>query len=100
MNGIYDFEKYRTPYLDTAMLIERKEKKENLKLMILAGIASILMVVMVVYFGVNLFQNSTVALVVMAAVVAVYVIASAFVIGKFLKKKGDNKWQQQLQVSV
>ena len=37
MNGIYNFEKYRPPYLDTAMLIERKEKKKDVKLMILAG---------------------------------------------------------------
>ena len=98
MNGIYNFEKYRPPYLDTAMLIERKEKKKDVKLMILAGIASIMMVVMFVHLGMNLYQGSLEIFGIMVAVVAAYVIVGAFMIGRFLKKKGDNKWQYQLNL--
>ena len=29
MNGIYDFENYRTPYLDTEMLMEYKARKRE-----------------------------------------------------------------------
>ena len=93
MNGIYNFEKYRPPYLDTAMLIERKERKKNIMLMILAGIASILMVVMAVYLGLKLYQGNIILFSIMVAVVAAYVIIGAFVVGRFLKKKGDSKWQ-------
>ena len=96
MNGIYNFEKYRPPYLDTAMLIERKERKKNTMLIILAGIASLLMVVMAMYLGLKLYQGNIILFGIMVAVIAVYVIIGAFAIGRFVRKKGESKWQHQL----
>jgi membrane protein YdbS with pleckstrin-like domain len=46
MNGIYDFEKYRTPYLDEEMLMKLKAKKRTRKLLILSGIAMIFMLIL------------------------------------------------------
>ena len=46
MNGIYDFEKYRTPYLDEEMLMKRKVKKRARKILFLSGIAMILMLIL------------------------------------------------------
>ena len=92
MNGIYDFENYRTPYLDTEMLMEYKAKRQKRRLLLLAGLASVLLIVLSVLV---LYHQSTVDKELFALsmiVFAVYLIIGVIVVGIVVKRKGEYVW--------
>lgn len=92
MNGIYDFENYRTPYLDTEMLMEYKARKREKRMLCLAGLASVLLMVLSVLV---LYHQSTVDKELFALsmiVFAVYLIIGVIVVGIVVKRKGEYVW--------
>jgi len=91
MNGIYNFEGYRTPYLDIEMLIERKEKKRKRCLLVLAGIAAVLSAVLAVVLLCAVAIMYTEVLIAAYVIFAVYLVSGVVLMGVIVKKlKGDN----------
>ncbi len=93
MNGIYDFEAFKTPYLDVEMLIERKAQKRKRKLMILSGMATILMALMAVLMLYLVSTVSKTACMILCTILCIYIVVAILMIGKFIKK-GEYLWQQ------
>lgn len=93
MNGIYDFEKYRAPYLDESMLIERKCRQEKKKVLILAVIASLVMTIVLFVSFAKLYSIDRSQAVMVAKVVAVYVFVTGIAIGIILSRiiRGDKE---------
>lgn len=96
MSGIYDFEKYRTPYLDVEMLMEYKEKKRAKRMLVLAVLAAVLMLALAILILCNIAMIDKELLGVAYMFFAVYMIAGAVVIGMIVKKKGEKKWELSL----
>lgn len=93
MSGIYDFEGYRTPYLNVEMLMERKEKKRRKQMLILSCIVAVLMAATAV---VTLVTTSYVSQEFFIAAIigfGVYMIAGAICVGAFLKKREEITWE-------
>lgn len=96
MNGIYDFEQYRTPYLDVEMLMERKAKKQAQRTLVLACILVCLTAIVSVLLLGNLALISQEVMIIGYTVFAAYVIVGIVLMLKFLKKtKGEVSWQFQ-----
>ena len=93
MNGIYDFENYRTPYLDVEMLMERKAKKRERRMLVLAGIAAVLMMVSAIVILCNIAVLNKELFVVSYIIFAIYMIVGAVLMKKIVKKKGEYLWQ-------
>lgn len=94
MNGIYDFNKYKTPYLDMEMLMERKAKKREKQMLILSCIAAVMMAaVSVVLLAATALINETI-FVVVSILFVLYIVAGAVCIGKIMKKREEELWQQ------
>ena len=97
MNGIYDFEGYRTPYLDVEMLMERKEAKKKRRLVILAVIMAILSAVLAVVLLCAVVTAYSEMLVAAHVIFAVYLVSGVILTGVIVRKlKGDNlclAWQ-------
>lgn len=93
MNGIYDFEGYRTPYLDVEMLMERKAKKREKLMLILACLAATVMAAIAVLVLVTMALIDFTVFVILAMVFTVYIVGGAICIGKFMKKRGGELWQ-------
>ena len=74
MSGIYDFEQYRTPYLDVEMLRERKAKKQEKKILVLACILVCLTAVVSLLMLGNLALISQEVMIIGYTVFAVYVL--------------------------
>ena len=89
MNGIYNFEQYRTPYLDVDMLMEYKAKKREKSLLVFAGVAAVLMLLLSVLVLYKLSTMNKELFLVTYSAFALYLIAGAVVVSKMLKKKGD-----------
>ena len=92
MNGIYDFEKYRTPHLDVEMLMEYKAKKRAKRMIILAVFAAVLMLALAILLLCNIALIDEGLLGISYIFFAVYMIAGAVVIGTVVKKKGEDSW--------
>lgn len=95
MNGIYDFENYRTPYLDTDMLMEYKAKKQEKRLIAMTFLAVVLMVLL---FGLMLYHVAVAnkeMFVVAYGIFTLYVIIGAVVVGTIVRKKRDCLWALQ-----
>lgn len=91
MNGIYDFEGYRTPYLDVEMLMERKERKRKRRLVILAVIMAILSAVLAIALLWAVANVYTEMMVMAYVAFAVYLVSGVILTGVIVKKlKGDN----------
>ncbi len=94
MNGIYDFEKYRTPHLDMEMLMERKAKKREKQMLVLSCVVVVIMAaVSVMILATTALIDEGVFAVLMIAF-ALYVILGAACIGKIMKKREEELWQQ------
>ncbi|MGN1157828.1 MAG: hypothetical protein ACI4TK_16755 [Agathobacter sp.] len=90
MNGIYNFKGYSVPYLDTEMLIERKAKKSQRKLIILSCVAAILMAALAVLMLWNAKMVSIELFFIAYMVFATYIVVGVAVFGILMKKaKGD-----------
>lgn len=89
MNGIYNFENYRTPHLDVDMLMEYKEKKRMKRMLVLTVIAAALMLVLAILILCNIALIDQELLMISCIIFAIYMIGGAVVIGAVMKKKGD-----------
>lgn len=96
MSGIYNFEKYRTPYLDVEMLMEYKAKKRAKRMLVLAVFAAVLMLALAILLFCNIAMIDKELLGVSYMIFAVYMIAGAVVIGTVVKKEGEKKWELSL----
>ncbi len=92
MNGIYNFDGYRTPYLDMEMLMERKEAKRKRKLLFLSIIAMILMSIIAVSMLYLLSLENKMACMIMSICLCTYVVIGVLIVGKCVKK-GEYLWQ-------
>lgn len=93
MNGIYDFEGYRTPYLDVEMLMERKAKKRERQMLILSCIAAVFMAAVAVVTLAATALIDTTIFIISITVFALYIVIGAIVVGKFMKKREEELWQ-------
>lgn len=93
MNGIYNFEGYRTPYLDVEMLMERKEKKRKKQMLILSCIVALLMAATAVVMLVATSYVSQELFVAAITGFGIYMIAGAICVGAFLKKREEETWE-------
>jgi len=94
MNGIYNGENHRTPYLDVNMLMERKAKKAKRILLMLSTIVMILMVALFVLFAIEIAALGKKAVAIVCIVYFIYATAGIVLMQKVLKKKGENVCQQ------
>ncbi|MBP3339293.1 MAG: hypothetical protein J6L69_07805 [Lachnospiraceae bacterium] len=92
MNGIYDFEKYRTPYLDTEMLIKRKQEKQRRKLIILSLIASTLMFLITMFYLYKVYNFDKEIFVAVITMMIAYIVIAGLIIMKIVRK-GEYIWQ-------
>ena len=94
MNGIYNFEGYKTPYLDVEMLMERKEAKRKKIMLILSGVVAVLMAaVSVVMLVVTLYVSQELFIISVIGF-GIYMIGGAIGVGIFMKKREEELWQQ------
>ena len=94
MNGIYNFENYRAPYLDVEMLMERKEKKRRRYMLILACVIAVLMAAAaVVTLVATSYVNQQIFIVAVIGF-GIYMITGAIGVGAFVKKREEELWQQ------
>ena len=93
MNGIYDFESYRTPYLDVEMLMERKAKKREKQMLILACIAAVMMGAVAILMLVATALIDFKLFIVLTTGFAIYIVVGAICVGKFMKKREEEVWQ-------
>lgn len=94
MNGIYDFDNYRAPYLDVEMLMERKEKKRKRQMLILSCIVAVLMAAAAVVTLVATSYVSQELFIVSVIGFGIYMIVGAICAGTFMKKREEELWQQ------
>lgn len=85
MNGIYDFEQYKPPYIDVEMLQQRKEENRRRFNIFLSCVAILLMLIMtIVIFG-EVLAISQVTYIVVYSVFGIYSIVVTLIVGKYLK---------------
>ncbi len=96
MNGIYDFEMKRTPYLDVEMLLERKAKKREKQMLILSCVLVTVMMVVGIVTLVALALIDENAFVIAATVFVLYVVIGVVCVGKFARMKEVGLWQQSV----
>jgi len=89
MNGIYDFENHRTPYLDVEMLMERKAKKTKKILLMFATITMILMVALLMNLTLKIVTLGSTAVSIMCFVYFIYGTVGIILIERVVKKKGE-----------
>ena len=86
MNGIYDFEQYKAPYLDMEMLTERTEQKRRRSVIICSGIIVMMMAAIVVLLLIKALKTDFALFVISTAFVGVYVVAGMVIMLKLVKK--------------
>lgn len=93
MNGIYNFEGYRTPYLDVEMLMERKAKRQERRVLVLACVAAVIMAAAaVVTLAATAFVDTKIFMI-LVTIFALYLVVGAIAVGKFMKKRETEVWQ-------
>ena len=93
MNGIYDFESYRTPYLDVEMLMERKAKKREKQMLVLAFVVAVMMAIVAILMLVVMALIDFTLAVVWTTGFAVYIVVGTICVGRFMKKREAEVWQ-------
>lgn len=86
MNGIYNFEKYKAPYLDEQMLIARKNKKEKQKLFILSLLASVTMMIMMIIGFTRAYEVNQGELEIYVKAYIIYLIFTSIIVGILLNR--------------
>ena len=92
MNGIYDFEQYRTPYLDTDMILKRKQERQRRKLIILSLIASGLMFFITMFCLHEVYNFNKEIFVAVFSIMVTYIVIVGLIIMKIVRK-GEYIWQ-------
>lgn len=87
MNGIYNFEGYRTPYLDVEMLMERKAKRQERRVLVLACLAAVIMAAAaIITLAATAFVDTKI-FIILVTIFALYLVGGAIAVGKFMKKR-------------
>ncbi len=91
MNGIYDFEQYKPPYLDVEMLEKRREQRQRVQWILLSVAASVLMVFLCgVSVGLMVQENTRLAVVLLLGI-AIYVSAMLLLAWRLLLAERKRK---------
>lgn len=91
MNGIYDFENHHTPKLTVDMLMERQDKKNTRRIIMMSCVATI---VMLVACEVLLYKLSTVdekIYIIAATAFSIYFVLGIVIISLLVKKEREVK---------
>ncbi len=94
MNGIYDFDGYRTPQLNIEMLMERKARKREKQMLILSCIAAVIMTIVAIVMLIATALIDQKIFVIATVVFAVYVVIGAACVGRFMKRREEELWHQ------
>lgn len=94
MNGIYDFEMKRTPYLDVEMLLERKAKKREELMLILSCIAAGISAVVGIAILIMIAMLDEKQFIVATIIFALYIVIGVVCAGKFIRKREAELWKQ------
>ncbi len=87
MNGVYDFERYKPPYLDTQMLEKRKLQKREKWLLLLSGIAMVLVAILAALVLYMVWKWAKDLFFMLLIIFSGYIIIQTVVIRKFIKKE-------------